>query len=345
MNISSDLRLKLVDCLLCVPFLTGGGQAGRKALLSGLPDVFPARDEAGNAFADLMLLVTVSAEIFGANGEWCLLQLVDNALPPVKGTEVGTKLLKLRQQLVDVYKTLRHVQVHPVEVAQVHLFDLKQTVYMCIWSLPPAAAASGFVVTTPTSRLLRHFCESLKQRGAGEGIWAREEVAEPGTPMVVNPVHTTVAGVASKADKYRAMLAKKHVLWPIYVDNFDDAKVLWQQLQGVFEKTLEHHLVITFGMPADTEVPPGMKLLPAPIFTSQDVSNWITPIGKILTWHKEEIDWWAKLILVNCVGSQETLPIKMVYQQLERHYELITQYRNNPEDLMNALKDLELIGG
>jgi hypothetical protein len=34
----------------------------------------------------------------------------------------------------------------------------------------------------------------------------------------------------------------------------------------------------------------------------------------------------------------------MVYEQLERHCGLITQYRN-PDDLMNALKDLELIGG
>ena len=87
-----------------------------------------------------------------------------------------------------------------------------------------------------------------------------------------------------------------------------------------------------------------MTMLPAPTFTSQDVSNWVSAIGKTLPWPEQKIDWWAKLILVNCVGNREDLPIEMVYEQLERHYGLITQYRN-PDDLMNALKDLELIGG
>jgi hypothetical protein len=344
MNISRDLRHELVDNLRRVPFVVGGGHAGRKALLSGLPNVFPSRDEASSLFADMMLLVTLSAEIFDESGDWCLLLLVDNALPTVQGTEVGTNLVEIRQQLLEIQKGLRRVQANPAEVAQVHLFDLKKTVYECIWSLPPVAKASGFVVTTPTSRLLRYFCESLKQRGAGEGVWGRDEVAATGATMVVDPILTTVAIVASRSDMFRPLLARKHVFWPIYVDNSADAAALWQRLEGAFDEKLEHHLVITFGMPTGTDVPPGMIPLPAPRFTRQDISNWITPIGERLTWRKKEIDWWAKLIMVNCAGGHENLPIEMVYEQLERHYGLITQNRN-PDDLMNALKDLELIGG
>ena len=87
-----------------------------------------------------------------------------------------------------------------------------------------------------------------------------------------------------------------------------------------------------------------MTLLPAPKFTRQDISDWIAVIGKTLTWREEEIDWWAELILLNCAGNPDDLPIEMVYEQLEHHCGLVTQHRN-PDDLMNALKVLELIGG
>ena len=255
--IPDDLRLALVEKLLRVPGVAGGSRAGRDALLSGMPDLFLYRNEEGNARGDVTLLVAQLSEIFGANGEWRLLQLVNNALPLVRGAEVGTELLTIRDRLLEVRRGLRPVPVHPAEVAQVHLFDLRKPVYICIGKLPDVPHVSGFVITTPISRLLRYFCESLKQRGAGDGIWGRDQVAAPGAPMVIDPRYTTVAAVASRSDNFRRLLAHKHVLWPIYVDNATDAAALWQQLEGAFEKTLEHHLVITFGMPA------GQTRLPA----------------------------------------------------------------------------------
>ena len=340
MNIPRDVRDELVETLLRVPFVPEGGRAGRDALLAGLPSVFLYRAEAGNAFADVRLLVTQAADVFGPNGEWCVLQLADNALAPVRGTEVGAKLLKIRERLVEVQRGLWPVPVHVAEVAQVHLFDLWRPVGICILSLPLVTQTSGFVVTAPTKELLGYFCDSLKQRGVDESVWARHEVATR-PPMEIDPKHTTVAFAANKSDQVRSLLAQKHVLWPIYVANVDDAAALWQQLQGAFENTLEHHLVITFGMPEGTKPPDGMTLLPVPKFTSKDISNWVSPIAKRLTWHEKEIDWWVKLILVNCDGNQENLPIKIVYEQLEHHSRLVTQHHRNPEDLMNALKDLE----
>lgn len=344
MRIPRDLQEELVESLQCVPSVAGGGRAGRDVLLRGMPNVFLYRNESGNVHADIALLVTQSLDVFGEDGEWCLLQLVDNALPQVRGTEIGTKLLRIRQQLLEVQKGLWRVPVHPAELAQVHLFDLRKTVGICIWSLPDVPRASGFVVTTPTSRLLRYFCDSLKQSGAAEGRWSRDEVVMTGPPTVIDPRYSPVAAVVSKSDKFRSLLSEKHVIWPIYVDDAAEAAALWRQLEGAFEKTLEHHLVITFGMPAGTDVPPGMTMLPAPKFTSRDISNWLAAIGKTLTWRDEEIDWWAQLILVHCAGNPDDLPIEMVYDQLEHHCGLIAQYRN-PKDLMKALRILDLIGG
>jgi hypothetical protein len=342
--IPDDLRLALTEKLLRVPGVAGASRAGRDALLSGLPHLFLYRNEEGNARGDVTLLVAQLSEIFGANGEWRLLQLINNALPMVHGAEVGTELIAIRDQLLEVQRGLRPVPVHPAEVAQVHLFDLRKPVCVCIGKLPDVAKTSGFVITTPISRLLRYFCESLKQRGASDGIWGRDQVAAPGAPVVIDPRYTTVAAVASRSDNFRRVLAHKHVLWPIYVDNAADAAALWEQLEGAFNEQLEHHLVITFGMPEGADPPPGMTMLPAPTFTTQDICNWVSAIGKALPWPENKIDWWARLILMNCVGNGENLPVEMVYEQLERHCGLITQYRN-PDDLMNALEDLELIGG
>jgi len=345
MRIPRDLREELVENLLSVPSVAGGGRPGRDVLLRGMPSVFLYRNESGNVHADVALLVTQSLDVFGEGGEWCLLQLVDNALPQVRGTEVGMKLLKIRRQLLEVQKGLWRIPEHPAEVARVHRFDLRIPVGICIWSLPGVPKVSGWVVTTPTPRLLGYFCESLKQSGVDERrCWGRDEVAATGPPMVIDPRHTTVPVVVNKSNKVRSLLAGKHVLWPIYVNDAADAAALWRQLEGEFEKTLEHHLVITFGMPAGTEVPPGMTVLPVPKFTQQDISDWIAVIGKTLTWREEEIDWWAKLILMNCASNPDDLRIETVYEQLEHHCGLVTQHRN-PDDLMNALKVLELIGG
>jgi hypothetical protein len=338
--IPDDLRLALVESLLRVPLVGGeNGLAGRNALLAGMPLRFLHRNEA-NAYGDMLLLVDQLSGIFGANGEWRLLQFVNNALPPVDGTDLGARLKQLRADLLELERGFRPVHVHPAELAQVHLFDLRLLVNICSGSLLGPAKASGWVITTPTPRLLAYFCDSLKQRGAGDGVWNRDEVATPTPPLVIDPRHTTVAYVAARSEKVRSLLTRKHVLWPIYVADAADAEALWLQLSETFEETPEHHLVIALGMPAGTNPPAGMTPLPAPRFTSQDIVNWLSPIGKTLTWQQRRIEWWAKLILTGCAGNPDDLPIEMVYEQLERHRGLITQHRN-PADLMNALEDLE----
>jgi hypothetical protein len=341
-KIPGDLRRALVEVLMSVP--GGDDPAARAAfLLAGIPHDYFTRNPA-NLFGDVMLLVSQVEEIFGAKGDWCLLQLVDNALPAVCGTELGKRLQQIRAELVEVEKGLRPVQAHPAEVAQLHLFDLRRPVFTCMGLLPLDAKVSGFVVTTPTPKLLSYFCDSLKLRGA-EYIWSRDEVATTGTPQVIDPKYTPVTVVVNKSDKVRSLLAKKHVIWPIYVSDATDAVAVWRKLDRAFEKTLERHLVIVFGMPTGADVPPGMVLLPAPKFTSKDISNWVGDIGKALTWHETVTERWASVILVGCAGNaDDDLPIEMVYEQLELHCRCITQNRN-PHDLMNALEDLELIGG
>ena len=111
--IPDDLRLALVEKLLRVPGVAGGSRAGRDALLSGMPHLFLYRNEEGNARGDVTLLVAQLSEIFGANGEWRLLQFVNNALPLVRGAEVGTELLTIRDRLLEVREDCGPFQCTP----------------------------------------------------------------------------------------------------------------------------------------------------------------------------------------------------------------------------------------
>ena len=326
--------------LLCVPGVGGdSGPGGRAALLVGIPTAQYLYRNESNADRDMMLIVVQLAEIFGSNREWRLLQLVDNVMPSVQGTELGIRFLRIREELLKVEQGLRPVQLHPAEVAQVHMFDLRRPVGVCAGLLPDTAKASGFVVTTPTPRLLRYFCERLKHRGELDGIWRRDQVAETGAALVIDPKHTTVAVALAKSGNVRSLLARKHVLWPIYVDDAADATALWNQLMAAFDTALDHHLVVTFGMPPGTKVPEGMTVLPAPRFTSQDISNWLGPIGQTVPLDRSDIELWASVITVGCTGTPDDLRIEMVYEQLEMHSDLLTRNRNR-DDLMSAVKDL-----
>src|SRR5262249_55401605 len=103
-------------------------------------------------------------------------------------------------------------------------------IFTCLGLLlePAAPAVSGFVVPTPIPRLVRCFCDSLKQHGQQMKLWAREEVADPGATVKIDTVFNPVASVVRRLDGIQSLLARQHVLWPLYVGDPDDAKDLWE---------------------------------------------------------------------------------------------------------------------
>jgi len=338
--IPDDLRRDLVDRLMDVPLVgLDDNDKGRTALLGGIPNAAFFTRNSGNSRGDVMLLLLQLEENFSRTGEWRLLQIIDNALGTVEGTELGVDLHAIRDQLLLVEQGNRAVRPHLAEVAQVHLFDLRQPVFMCIGQLPTDPGTSGFAVNTPTPRLLAYFCESLKQRGADNRTWSRNDVLTKGPPLVIDPKHTSAAVVRSKIDKVRSLLATKHVLWPMYIEDAGDAAAVWADLAAAFTGALDHHLMVTFGLPAGMDPPPGMVRLPAPKFTSRDVSNWVGDIGTTMNWQHSVTQEWASVILVDYAGSPDDLPIELVYEWLEFHRGLITQHQT-ADELLEVLRDL-----
>jgi hypothetical protein len=343
--IPTDLRSRLVEALMRVPLVgEDGNRVGRDALLAGIPrHVTSTRNEA-NARGDVMILVLQLEESFGPAGEWRLLQFIDNAIPTVLGSELARELRAIRQELEQARGGARPAVRHPAEVAQVHLFDLRRPVLTCIGMLPPRAAVSGFVLPSPTPRLMGYFCESLKHRGVDGRAWSRDQVAPPRPTLEIDPVHTTVAGAVAGALKMGPLLSRKHVIWPAYVRAPADAEALWRGVSGGYAQPVDRHLVVIFGMPAGVAAPAGMFVLPAPQFSQQDVASWLGDIARVMAWEEAVVQRWAGVIVTGFAAGQDDLPIDGVYDRLEYHRGLLVDIKTQ-EALVQALEDLELIGG
>ena len=227
-DIGKDLRDSLIATLMRVPAIMGDGAEGRDALLLGIPLPYFLRDRA-NAQTDLMLIVGLLENTFALNGEWYLIQLVENAL-----IGVARELLAIQARLAQALERARQARLQPADVAQVHLFDLAPPANVSalhlLQSLP--GTTQGFVLTTSSPKLLGYFCERLKRRGVEMEVWARGEVAPVMQPVVVGDLYLSVAVAIEKARGHRTLLVKKHVIWPVYLREPTDALALWQGIQA-----------------------------------------------------------------------------------------------------------------
>src|SRR5262249_7549307 len=158
------------------------------------------------------------------------------AAASVPGTDLGKRLAEVRRALLEA---ARPRTPKAAETAQVHLFDLRQPVMMCVAQLPPSAGMSGFIVPAATPRLLRYFCDSVQYRGAEYRAWTRDRVAPTRSPLVIGPLRTAIAVALAQAKKVESLLAVKHVVWPAYVESEADADALWQGLQVAFTRPLQ----------------------------------------------------------------------------------------------------------
>jgi hypothetical protein len=337
--IADDLRRDLVFALSRAP--AAQTDPGRTSLLAGIPGAAYFSRNRDNGPGDIMSLVLQLEETYGPNGDWRLLQFIDNAAVTVAGADVARELQRIRNEL---QRPLRPRTVRPAETAQVHLFDLRRPVMMCVGQLPPTGGISGFVLPSATHRLLQYFCDSLRYRGVEYEAWTRDRVAPTPSPLVIGPLQTAVSVAAGRVKNFQQVLAVKHVFWPVYVDNEADADALWQAAKSAFDPVPRNHMIVVFGMPEQRALPPGMISLPPPQFTSQDVANWMTEIVKARAWQESLVQRWTAVIITG-YNTGGPLPVDLVYDRLERTHGLVNAYRDDERGLLQELQDLEAIGG
>jgi hypothetical protein len=331
--IPDDLRLRLVEAVLKTPLADSA--VGRNTFLGGIPGPGFLRNP-DNASGDVMILVLQLEEMFGPAGEWRLLQFIDNAAASVAGTELSRTLRTIRHELETA---ARPRKVSPANTAQVHLFDLRPPVMMCVGQLPYDGGVSGFVLPGATPRLLQYFCDSLKHRGAEFQAWTRDRIAPIASLLVIGPLHTTVSVATENARRVQRLLAVKHVVWPAYVETMADADALWQALQEAIARP-SRHMVVVFGMPDGQSVPDGMRLLPPPRFTAGDVATWASDIAAAKAWRAALTERWTTTITMG-YPPDTALPVEVVYDRLERYHQLVNEHGDDDHSLLQALLDLE----
>ncbi|MEU7908518.1 hypothetical protein [Actinoplanes sp. NPDC049118] len=335
--IPHDLRLLLVEKLADLPMLSQGDLGSRTALLAGVPHSGSLNRNHNNVRGDLLLIVSQLEQTYDRGGGWHLLGVVDNAAAGVEGTELGRALTEIRAQLVLLDNGLRAARPQPYEVAQIHLLDLVGPVLSGVGLLPGAPATSGFALFTPSSRMLRCFCESLKHHSSLLR-WSRDQVTTMGVPLVVDPVSTPVDVVLEKLAKLGPLLARQHVIVPAYTAEPEAAAEIWKRIDRGLAADGRHHLVIAFGLPAGSPVPDGVIALPEPRFAIADVRKWVDDIGSSMPWDQNLVERWRKVVLGEFAAfDHDRLPVDLVYDRLDAHCGLV-QLNRTPEELLNALE-------
>jgi hypothetical protein len=336
--ISPAIRRRLIDAL--VPVSQTTTFAGRTALLAGIPSQAFARDE-NNQVTDITNLISLLEDNYGEQGEWRLLQFIDNALATVKGAELGNTIVAIRGEL----ELGRPKKQNLSDVLATYLFDLKKPVLQCLSSLPDEARMSGFLLPVPTRDPLPHFCNSLKHHAIKFDHWKRDQVLIPGTPPEIRQPHTSVEDAFKIALNHKVRLQKKSVIWSVYANDPGDAEALWRKLQHEFNCKISNSFIVVFGMPAEAPAPAGLLPLPAPVFTPKDVSDWVGSIIESLAWQErvKVKERWTRLIIADCSVHADGLPIGRIYEQLNYHCGLLTENQTE-EAFLSSLDDLEPAG-
>lgn len=326
--IPDDLRRRIIEALLRVPLAGGDDPVGRTAaLLVNIPNAGVMNRNPRNARGDVILIVAQLEESYDASGNLYLVKVLETVAPdettdgPGEGTELDRELRELKVELRRWVKGSRPKRLALDEVGQLHLFDLRRPVLTCLGTLD--ARVQGFVLPTPTPRLLRYFCESLRHRGAEQKVWERDHVTTSGAPLVIGPRYATAAFAIERAAKARSILATKDLIWAVHVPDAQDAQALWAGVAAAYREPPGQRFVVVFGMPPGAATPGEMVALPAPIFTERDISSWLDDIVKASSWTEAVLPRWTRAIVACCPGRPDDLPIDVVYEQLEYHRGLL----------------------
>lgn len=326
--IADELRRELITTLSLIP--AAQEWQGRNALLIRIPAIQHIDRDRSNMDVDLTIIVAVVGHITCEDGTPGLLQLIDNAVPMVRGTERADDLLKIRQKVISTRK------LNPAEIGQVDLFDLYQPVMRCLSYLGPEGGVTGFVLPSATAPLLENFGESLKHRGHPM-LWSRGGFAAIGV-QTVNAVGNPVSNASRNLTNLKRPLERQHVLWAACVENPADCATLWQTARAAFDG-IQKHMIMILGCESES-IPRGMVELPRPVFRSSDVEKWLKEVGESERWNDGLLKQSASAIIA---GDAEPFLPDVIYGRLKRCRKLLDVHAGNHDELCEALRYMELI--
>jgi hypothetical protein len=210
----------------------------------------------------------------------------------------------------------RPVRAEPtvaMRLPQVSNFDLNQLVDACKEQMAPDQGLVGIGIPCDERRLLKNFCERLKDEiGRGQ--------AEVREPLNLDLRINSIADALAMARGYRSFLKSVDVICQIIVYPFDDKSQehcahFWGSLRDEFRGSLTHRLIVVIGS-AGGGFPEGIIELPAPEFTDEHITSFIKEMARGMGWSRDCVVPWKRRMIDECrVG--DGLGILKVYEHID----------------------------
>lgn len=331
---ADDLCRKLIDTIYNIPAADEFG--GRTELLRGI-SLIPERSN--NKQTDLSSMVYSLRDAYGPQGERWLYRLMENAKAAAQGTQIPAELATVKKEFI-----LAAWEAEAPNVAllgQLHLFDLRQLVALCLGLLPPGGGGlCGFAIPGARPTILTNFCQSLRLRGEKMvRVWKRDEVMVRTHLSIVSPL--TQASVAiEKFRQIKPLTERTHIAWSFDVEVEEDMDTIWRAAQAAFGAAAKRYLIVIFGIPPGLKMPEGIFPLQSPMFVRGDIESWIAEMGRALGWQDSWTKRWTDVIF-NASLARAALSPELLYAHLDTFHKVVHELRDNDQALEQALSDYE----
>lgn len=306
---NSKLRRKLINALMQVP--ATATFEGRTGLLGTVRDGISLNRSEVNQRTALELIVDQLSEFSSDANEWPLLVFIDNALSHVRGTQVGSELLALRQQLQEVATGRIFL---PCQLTRACNLDLNRLVDDSLEVLlKRRRGLVGLAVPYDDAAFRTNFCERLKDE-----LELEKRSVQVRHCLSLKPSLIEVSEAINTIKRYRGLLGSMDVLCPIQVssEHKSMADEFWQGLYYAFEDSFEHMLIIFMSGDLKGVFPEDVIKLTRPEFRRITVFRWIRRIAESLDWPEDIIERWRNAMIAEC-SRGETLDIRQVYEHLD----------------------------
>jgi hypothetical protein len=223
---------------------------------------------------------------------------------------------KVSVAVTQQFSSPRPAPVEPtvaLRLPMVSNFDLNKLVDACMEKMPSDQGLVGIGIPCDEFRLLKNFCERLKDE-IGRG---QTQVRDP---LKIDPLINSISDAVAVVRRYRSFLKSGDVICQIIVHALDGKSYercadFWRALHDEFRGPFNHRLIVVMGFPGGG-FPEGIIELPSPAFTDEHISCFIRDIVRGLDWPMDCVVRWKRMMIDECrVG--DGLGILMVYEHID----------------------------
>jgi hypothetical protein len=326
---------KLIDTIYNIP--ASNDFDGRTEFLR---DISFNGSRSNNKQTDLSNMVYSLKDAYGPQGERWLYRLIENAKAAAKGAaQLRSDLAGIKQEFI--LAAWKAASPNSAVLGQLHFFDLRQMVALCLGHLPPGGGGLwGFAIPGASPVILKNFCQSLPLRGEQMlRVWARDQIVLRTHLSIVSP-YTQASSAIERFAQIKLQIDRKHIAWSLNIEVENDVETIWSAAQADFGKPANRYLILIFGIPLGLKIPPDIVLLQSPTFSRSDIESWIAEMARVVEWDYTWVERWTEVIFNGSLSGGKLSP-DLLYANLDTFHKRVHDLRDNNEAIEQALIDYE----